>query len=455
MEKHSFRMRDFIICVLFAGLVYWLSLNLNYVPTWLANVLSKLLPISLGACLAFVINIPTSFIETHFLDTKWGRYDHLRQFLKRPLALLLSLFLFGFFIYAFFALLLPEVNATLLRLSSQIPTFVADLSQKLETLTDSQPQLAEFARTNNINISELIEQFSLSYANILRTAISSLSNMALTVISSMLTFVISLVFAIYIIVGKEQLGREITKICYACFPETKVDKFLKLMIFASKMFARYITAICLEASILGCMVFIAMLILSIPYAVLVSVIVATFALIPIFGAYISASLSFVLILTVNYNKALIFLLAFFIIQQIEGNIIYPFVVGSQVGLPAIWVFMAVLVGGNFFGLVGLLISVPLAAVLYVLIKQGVDRSTEQKKIAKDKLASAVEYFAVEKDVEAVTKPHNTLSVFASHRFVMPTLPHIKKTSNSSDNTKKIDQLSNQNEQSTNENKVQK
>lgn len=439
MEKRTFRMRDFIVCVLFAGLVYWLSLNLNYLPKWLADFFSKLLPLTLGAGLAFIINIPTSFIERRFLTAKWGRYDNYRKHLKRPIALLVSLFFLGFLVYAFFALLLPELNATLLRLSSQIPRFVEELSVRIQKIAENRPQLAEFVQANNINIDELIEQFSLSYAKILRTTISSLSNIALSVISSTVTFVISLVFAIYIILGKEQLGREITKLCYAYFSEEKVDKFLKLMIFASKMFARYISAICLEAVILSCLVFTAMSFFAVPYATLVSVVVGILALIPIFGAYLSAILGFILILTVNYHKAFLFLPMFLIIQQIEGNLIYPFVVGSQVGLPAIWVFLAVLVGGNFFGLAGLLISVPLAAVLYVLIKQGTNNRTKQKAIAPSKLASAVEYFAVEKDVEAVTKLESERANFLKRRFTMPSLPHVetgpKKTANKSKMTK--------------------
>lgn len=434
MDKRTFRMRDFIACVLIVGLVYWLSLNLNYLPQWFSSLMSKTLPITLGACLAFVINIPTSFIERRFFQATWGKYDAWRLHLKRPISLLASLCFFCVIIYAFFALLLPEINATLLRLSSQIPLFVENLSEKIQKLATSRPQIAEFMQSNNINIEEMIEQFSLSYAKILKTTISSLSNAVLTVISSTLTFVISLVFAIYIIVGKEQLGREITKLCYAHFNEKKVDKFLKLMIFASKMFARYIAAICLEATILGSMIFVAMTVLKVPYAILVAVVVAIFALIPIFGAYLSACLSFILILTVDYQKALLFLPMFLIIQQIEGNLIYPFVVGSQVGLPAIWVFLAVLLGGNFFGLVGLLLSVPLAAVIYVLIKQGVQIRTKEKQINPAKLDSAVEYFAIEKDVEAITKIETEKKMPWKRRFVMPTLPHI--TSKQADNERK-------------------
>lgn len=424
MDKRTFRMRDFIACVLIVGLVYWLSLNLNYLPHWFSSLMSKILPITLGACLAFVINIPTSFIERRFFQKSWGKHDAWRLHLKRPISLLVALCFFCVLIYAFFALLLPEINATLLRLSSQIPLFVENLSERIQKLAVSRPQIAEFIQSNNINIEEMIEQFSLSYAKILKTTISSLSNVALTVISSTLTFVISLVFAIYIIVGKEQLGRELTKLCYAYFNEKKVDRFLKLMILASKMFARYIAAICLEATILGSMIFVAMTVLKVPYAILVAVVVAIFALIPIFGAYLSACLGFILILTVDYQKALLFLPMFLIIQQIEGNLIYPFVVGSQVGLPAIWVFLAVLLGGNFFGLVGLLLSVPLAAVIYVLIKQGIQIRTKEKQINSAKLDSAVEYFAIEKDVEAITKIEPEKKMPWKRRFVMPTLPHI-------------------------------
>lgn len=425
MEKKSFSMGDFVACVLVVGFIYWLSMNLNYVPAWLLCVSAKLLPLILGACLAFIINIPTSFIERHFFANKWGKYDTWRLRLKRPVSLLAALCFLGMLLYAFFALLLPELNATLLRLSSQIPLFVRNLSYKIQELGEKRPQLVEFARANNINIDELIEQFSLNYANLLKLAISRLSNVALDIISSTFIFVISLVFAVYIILGKEQLGRELTKLCYANFNEAKVDRFLKLMIFASKMFSRYIAATCLEASILGSLVFIAMCIFKVPYAVLVAVIVSTFALIPIFGAYISAGLGFVLILTVNYHKALLFLPLLLIIQQIEGNLIYPLVIGSQVGLPAVWVFLAVLVGGNFFGLPGLLVSVPIAAVLYVVIEKNSEKKTRSKAINPDKLKSVVAFFKVEKDVDAVIQYKPEKSIW-SKRLIMPNLPRMQK-----------------------------
>lgn len=428
MHIKGFRTRDFIAYALIAGAVYWLSLNFNFLPNWLHSFSSKLLPITLGAALAFVINIPTSYIEHKFFSINWGKYDSARKKVKRPLSLLLSLFFFGALIYAFFALLLPQINATLVRLSTQIPLTVARLTDQVENFLETKPQIREFAEANNIHLDDIARQFTLSYDKVIRSLISGISNIALNIISGFVTFLISLIFGIYIICGKEQIGREVTGLLYALFNEEKVDHFLKLMIFAGKMFARYIAAACMEAGILGFLVLVVMFLFDIPYYSMIAVLVALFALIPIFGAYISASLSFILILTVNVHKALLFLPLFFVVQQIEGNLIYPFVVGSQVGLPAIWVFAAVLIGGNFFGFPGLILSVPLSAVLYVVIKQYVKQSNEQRNIAVAKLHSAVEYFAVEKDVDALMRrdynPTPFFTAIMNKHLPLPHLPHI-------------------------------
>ena len=211
--------------------------------------------------------------------------------------------------------------------------------------------------------------------NVLNSTFSAIGS----IVSGVATFVIAFVFACYVLLQKEKLGVQVQKVMRAFLQEKRVDWCLEVFGLASKAFSSFFTGQCVEALILGTMFFIVMNILNMPYALLVSVLIAFTALIPIFGAFIGCFVGAFLILMVAPLKALIFVIVFLVLQQIEGNLIYPKVVGSSVGLPSIWVLAAVTIGGNLMGVVGMLIFIPITSVVYTLFRASVYKRLRKKR----------------------------------------------------------------------------
>ena len=201
---------------------------------------------------------------------------------------------------------------------------------------------------------------------------------AVSIVSGVSSFLIGFIFAIYILLQKETLGRQIKKVLEAFLPEPAVGRILDITALTERTFSHFLTGQCAEAVILGTMFFVVLTVIRLPYALLIGVLIAFTALIPIFGAFVGLAVGVFLMLMVNPMDALIFTITFFVLQQIEGNLIYPYVVGNSVGLPSIWVLVAVTVGGSMMGIVGMLIFIPLCSVLYALLRDGVNMRLGKK-----------------------------------------------------------------------------
>lgn len=203
---------------------------------------------------------------------------------------------------------------------------------------------------------------------------------AVSIVSGVSTFLISFIFAIYILLQKENLSRQLKKLLYAFLPNGIVRKLLGIGALTERTFSSFLTGQCVEAVILGTMFFVALTVLRLPYALLIGVLIAFTALIPVFGAFIGFGVGVFLMLIAAPMDALIFTVVFFVLQQIEGNLIYPYVVGNSVGLPSIWVLVAVTLGGSMMGIAGMLIFIPLTSVLYALLKGVVNERLRKKEI---------------------------------------------------------------------------
>ena len=201
---------------------------------------------------------------------------------------------------------------------------------------------------------------------------------AVSIVNGVSAFVIGFIFAIYILLQKENLSRQVKKLLNAFLPASAVECVTDVGRLTERTFSSFLAGQCLEAVILGTMFFAALMILRLPYALLIGVLIAFTALIPIFGAFIGLAVGAVLMLMVNPMDALIFVITFFVLQQVEGNLIYPHVVGNSVGLPAIWVLVAVTLGANMMGIVGMLVFIPLCSVLYALLREFVNRRLKNK-----------------------------------------------------------------------------
>ncbi|MCI8599958.1 MAG: AI-2E family transporter, partial [Lachnospiraceae bacterium] len=241
----------------------------------------------------------------------------------------------------------------------------------LEDIFQGNEQIDAWIANLNPNWDKMIETGLDFFKNGAGSVLSSTVNVARTIISAVTTFFIAIVFSCYVLLQKERLGAQTEKLLHAIFEKKQVTYILHVCSLSHRTFSSFITGQCLEAVILGMMFFVSMSILRFPYALLVGVLVAFTALIPIFGAFIGCIVGAFLILVVNPMQALAFILLFLVLQQVEGNLIYPHVVGNSVGLPSIWVLVAVTVGGSLMGVMGMLIFIPLASVFYSLLREWV------------------------------------------------------------------------------------
>ena len=241
----------------------------------------------------------------------------------------------------------------------------------------------------------LMEQITFDWDEIIKKISSLLQNMASTMLDSgigaitnivgaLVNFLIGFVFAIYILLSKESLGSQSKQIIYALLKEKQADKIVEVCSISYRIFSKFLSGQCLEACILGGMFVVVMTIFNLPYALLIGVLIAFCALIPIVGAFIGCGVGVFLILMVSPVKALIFLGLFLVLQQVEGNLVYPKVVGNSVGLPSIWVLAAVTIGGNLMGVIGMLIFIPLCSVAYTLFRMYVKRKLVEKDVPKEK-----------------------------------------------------------------------
>ncbi|MBO5177195.1 MAG: AI-2E family transporter [Lachnospiraceae bacterium] len=375
-DKKLFRM----ICklILFAGAIILGVMYSKEVLNAGKLLLGMLSPFLVGAATAFVLNLPTRFIEQKLL-AKWRNPKSAG--LKRGVSIVLAL-LFLVAVIVFAALMvIPQLTKTLMELGSVIPAFFRDLITKLEVMAKEYPEWKDaFAALEELSIdwSSVISYVTGFLKDGLGNVLSSTVGFAGSVAGALFDGVIAFVFAIYILCGKEKLAIQAKKLLHAYLSEKSYEKTLKVLTLCNHNFAKFISGQCLEAIILGTMFVICMTIFGMPYAVLVGVLIAFTALIPIVGAFIGCAVGAFLILMVSPVKALIFIIMFLVLQQLEGNLIYPRVVGNSVGLPAIWVLVAVSVGGSMFGVVGMLVFIPLMSTLYALLKENVANRNRKK-----------------------------------------------------------------------------
>ena len=357
---------------------------------WLMSLLS---PFLLGGCIAFILNVPMRFLErTLFpgrallqmsgkkgLPPAAGRALRLLDRLKRPISLILTLALMAAVVFIVIFLMVPELAQTFSTLQKVAPVFWAEVQKLADQLVAQYPEAADLLTSFRLNWQELAQTIFdfIKDSGIFSSAFGAASSL----VSGIVSFFLGLVFALYLLLQKERLGLHIRKVLYAFLPRAKVDWTLRVASLSSDTFSRFLSGQCLEALILGSMFFLAMTVLRFPYALLIGVLVAFTALIPIFGAFLGCAVGTFLILMVDPVKALWFIVLFLVLQQLEGNFIYPRVVGSTVGLPSIWVLAAVTLGGSLMGIAGMLLFIPLCSVLYTLLRETVARRLRERKIS--------------------------------------------------------------------------
>ena len=278
---------------------------------------------------------------------------------------------------------IPELTRTLMSLGRTIQVFIPEAQRFLEDLFTNNSDMRAWLDSLNLNVdtimSNAVEFFQTGAGNVLNSTMSAIGS----IVSGVTTFVIAFVFACYLLLQKEKLRVQVGKVLDAFLKPERVEWVTEVCSLTAKTFSNFLAGQCLEALILGCMFFVVMSIFSMPYTLLISVLIAFTALIPIFGAFIGCIVGAFLILMVDPLQALGFVIMFLVLQQIEGNMIYPKVVGKSVGLPSIWVLAAVTVGGNLMGVAGMLIFIPIVSVIYALFRASVYKRLKKKKMLEE------------------------------------------------------------------------
>ena len=347
-------------------------------------------PFILGGAIVFVINVPMSFLEKKIFENVKKENKTARK-LARPVSLLLTIVL--------------VVGVIALVMIGVIPQLTKTMGSLMINITDFIPQIKIWIRDffhDNREIMNLVDQVQFNPDQAIRWGISLLGNGAGnmmnttvsavgSVVSGLATFFIAFSFACYVLFQKEKLHVQIRKVLFAFLPKQKAEAFLKVCSLTYRTFANFLTGQCLEAVILGCMFVVTLSILRMPYALLIGVLIAFTALIPIFGAFIGCAVGSFLIFMVSPKQAIIFIIVFLVLQQIEGNLIYPHVVGESVGLPSIWVLAAVTIGGNLMGIVGMLVFIPLLSVVYTIFRKVVYQRLKKRHIKQVTATDIEEY----------------------------------------------------------------
>ena len=358
-------------CIVFVLL--WAVANLTSLRTVTEKVIEVLIPIIVGGCIAFILNIPLRLIERLWIRLFKAKRRGLRRTVSIILCYLLAIGLVALLI----GLVIPQIWETAQGIFTRIPFYIERLNGWYARLAKFLTRFSFTLPTYHFNpasIMSAIKTFVSENSNhIIGTSVSLVSAAFGIIFDGLFALVIS----IYILAQKEKLSAGIKKILYSIFSEKNAERLLAFARLSEKTFSGFVTGQLTEALILGVLCFIGMLIFGIPYPLLCSVLVGVTALIPIFGAFIGTGIGAFLILFESPLKAVLFVIFIIVLQQVEGNVIYPRVVGSQVGLPGLWVLIAVTVGSEF-GIFGMLLAVPLVSLAYTLVRQIVDARIREK-----------------------------------------------------------------------------
>lgn len=374
--------RKILFAILGIIITYWLLHEPERAKAVVNSVVNVLAPFVIGGVLAFILNVPMRAFEGKLQGIK-------RSFLRRLLALVLTLLCAVIIIAVVIILLIPQLVESIRALGPKLEAAYNSVSGYIRTMLVKYPELSDqvsqYLDIKNYDVSALIKQaisaISSGISFLVPQAVSAVGSL----ISGLLSSFISVSFAFYTLFQKENLARQGRKVLYAILTEKRADYVIRVLRLTNTSFSSFLSGQCLEVCILGTMFAIAMSIFRMPYVPLVSVLVAVSAFIPVVGAWIGCVVGAFLILISNPMQAVWFVVLFLVLQAVENNIIYPRVVGNSVGLSGMWVLIAVGVGGELLGVVGMFLMIPITSVFYVMVREGIHNRLKKKNIAEKKL----------------------------------------------------------------------
>ncbi len=374
-----------IILILCAAILFCIGLiNLHSVWAFISGLLSTLTPLIIGLCIAFVLKPLTTIIEKKMLGFLSVRFPKKGKVVARGLSVVLSLIIVAGLIALLLLLVIPEVQDAFTILGNTLPASFTTLFNNINEL------LARFDITFRIPVGD-----NAGWTDLLSTAksylqsafesgaLNDIASTALSVLGGLMNFVLGLIFSIYVLMQREKIGAFVTRFVKAYSKQKLATQIFHVAHQTKASFRKFVTGQLTEAVIIGLLCFFGMLIFRFPYPTATSAVVGVMAVVPVFGAWIGAILGALLCLSDSFTRALLFILFFIILQQLENNFIYPRVVGKSLGLPGMLVFVSVILGASFAGVVGILLAVPLCSVIFVLTKEGIDNRLNKKKALKN------------------------------------------------------------------------
>lgn len=371
--------KDIILIITYIALCVFVLFNFDTLCNIVFYIFKLFSPFIIGIFLAFILNVLVNFIERKLFGKVKGKESWKKA--KRPISITLSVVIVVLVIVFVMNLLIPQLKNTVVMFTDVLPEYKEDIVGILNRFDVEEDTIK--------TVSEYIDNFSKIITDYIKDnsedVITVTTEVATSVINIVSQGVISVVFAIYMISQKETLIKQVNKIMSAYLKPRTIEKITNIAVMSNRTFSNFVTGQCLEAIIFGGLCFIGMLILRLPYATTVSVLMGFTALIPLFGAFIGTALGAILIFMVSPVKAIIFIVFVLILQQIENNLIYPKVVGKSVGLPGMWVLLAVTVGASLGGIIGMFVATPLCSVLYSLFAGLVNDKLKRNKIVINKI----------------------------------------------------------------------
>lgn len=365
-------------------LIYLALNNITGILGTISYLAGLIMPFIVGGVIAFIFNVPMKAIEKNIKKLVDKKCKKQHNKLVRVLAYFLTLIIIIAVIAGVLLIVVPELVNTIADLISQVPVAFNKLLAWLQTMLASYPEYEEKLNSISINwdsvLANMMNFLSIGTKGIINGGIGAISGL----FSGITNFFIGFVFSVYVLLQKEKLASQCKKLLYVMVSERRADQIVEILRLTNTTFSNFLSGQCLEACILGALFVITLSILRMPYALLIGIIIGVTALVPIVGAFIGCAVGVVLIMMTSPLKALIFIAIFLILQQIEGNLIYPHVVGNSVGLPGMWVLVAVTIGGNLFGIMGMLTFIPISSVCYALLRTFVNNKVEEKNINKNK-----------------------------------------------------------------------
>lgn len=367
-------LKNTIIVITYAIVLIVLAIN----PKIITNIFNQgvviFKPVILALVISFIINIPMKFIE-ELLLTKFRKIKIINKS-SRGIALILTLLLVALFITMFISYIIPQLLESMSILVSSIPSYIESAQEYIQDILNKTDSL----KMVNIDVPSTLQKVLTLVSNIINYLISNIFNMTVGVTSFIIDLVLGLIISIYILLNKEILSLQGKKLIYAFTNQDKGDAILDVLNLANFKFSKFILGQFIDCAVLSGLCFIGMSLFKMPYALLISAIIPISNLVPIFGTFVGICISAFIVFMAKPSVVIFFLVLVVTIQQIEGNFIYPLIVGNYLGISSLWILLAIVVGGNLFGIVGIIVGIPLASVLYELISRFVNKKIKDKDI---------------------------------------------------------------------------